>query len=317
MSAKINIAVVGYGSQGRAWALNLRDSGMPVTIGIPAGDASRKTALKDGFKDITSVGRAVESSHIIVFAFPDHLHGRAFKKAIEPYLRPKSALVFLHGYSIHFGTVIPPKITDIILLAPLGPGTAVREKYLAGESIGYFYAVHHNATGRARRVLDYLVRGLKIDRRTMIKTTFADEAIGDLFGEQAVLCGGLSQLIKMGFETLVESGIAPDKAYLEVAYQLDLIVGLIKDHGIEGMFHRISVAARYGSLLNGPRIIGPQAKSGMKKILAEIKSGQFAKKLNSLSPAEVKKLDTELRGLTDPLLEKSARKFSPIKSKKK
>jgi len=316
MPTKTKIAVIGYGSQGRAWAMNLVDSKFDIIVGLPARDSSRKTAARDGIKNITSVSKAVSSADIIIFAFPDHLHGPVFKKSIEPHLNPKSTLVFLHGYSIHFKTVIPPSSCTTILLAPLGPGLAVREKYLAGESIGYFYAIDTKARRYARNALNLLIRGLKINRRTMILTTFADEAIGDLFGEQAVLCGGLSQLIKTGYDTLVESGLSPDKAYLEVAYQLDLIVHLVKNYGIEGMFNRISLTARYGSMINGPRVVGNETKKQMKKILAEIKSGKFASKLNSLKPAQIQKLSSGLKKLTTPSLEKSARKFSPAKNKK-
>lgn len=314
---KNNIAILGYGSQGRAWALNLRDSGRDVVVGIPSGDASRKTARKDGIKNIMTIDQAVRASKTIIFAFPDHLHGRIFKKHIRANLNPRTALVFLHGFSIHFKTVVPPDDCDVILLAPLGPGTAVREKYLKGESIGYFHCIHQNATGRAKTILNGFIKDLRIDRRAMIKTTFADEAVGDLFGEQAVLCGGLSQLIKAGYDTLTESGLSPDKAYLEVAYQIDLIVELIKNYGIEGMFKCISVAARYGSYLAGPKIIDGSVKKRMKKLLAEIEEGGFARKLNSLTPGKIKKLNADLKKLTSASLEKSAAKFSPIKSKKR
>jgi len=311
------IAVLGYGSQGRAWALNLKDSGREVAIGIPSGDPSRKTAKKDGLKNITTIAKAVAGAGIIIFAFPDHLHGKVYKDEIVTGLNPGTALVFLHGLSVHFGQVTPPESCDVLLLAPLGPGTAVREKFLAGESIGYFYCIHQNTSGRADRTLKNLMRDLKIDKTTMIETTFADEAVGDLFGEQAVLCGGLTELIKAGYETLTEAGLSSDKAYLEVAYQLDLIIDLIKRYGIEGMYKRISVAAKYGSSLTGPKIIDTATKKRMKQILGEIKSGQFAGKLNRLTPEEIKKLDFDLNKMTTSSLEKSALKFSPEKQKKR
>ncbi len=225
--------------------MNLRDSGQDVIVGLPLKSRSRKGVRKDKLA-VAIVPDAVAESEVIVFAFPDHLHEREFKANILPNLKPKTALVFLHGMSVHFGQVVPPKSNDIILLAPLGPGNAVRESYLAGNSIGYFHAVHQNGSGKARTVLNRLIRALKINESRLIKTTFREEAIGDLFGEQAVLCGGLSELILAGFETLRKAGLAPDKAYLEVAYQLDLIIDLIKRYGIKGMYERISVAARYG-----------------------------------------------------------------------
>lgn len=311
MNKAISITVIGYGSQGRAWTLNLIDSGIDMIVGIPARDPSRRQAKKDGIKNVATIPAAVKKSSVIVFAFPDHLHGDIFENNIKPDLNKGSALVFLHGFSIHFKTVIPPDDCDIILLAPLGPGIAVREKYLKSEPIGFFHCIHSNATGNAPKILDHLVSAMQIDRKAMIKTTFEDEAVGDLFGEQAVLCGGLSRLIMSGFETLVESGLSPDKAYLEVAYQLDLIIDLIKKYGIEGMHRRISVAAKYGSYLSGPRIVDTGVKKRMKKLLGEIKRGDFARKFNNLTPDKIEELDKNLPKLSSPAFEKSARKFSP------
>jgi ketol-acid reductoisomerase len=307
---KDKIAIIGYGSQGRSWALNLRDSGCDIVVGLPPKDSSRRMAQKDGIKNLTTIAKAASQSEIIIFAFPDHLHGRVFKKSIRPHLRPQAALVFLHGFSVHFKTVVIPRDCDVILLAPLGPGTAVREEYLAGQSVGYFFSIHQNATGRARAALRQLTRGLKIDEKKLIRTTFKEEAIGDLFGEQAVLCGGLSQLIKAGHTTLVKAGLSSDKAYLEVAYQLDLIIELIKKHGIEGMLRKISLAARYGTFLTGPKIIDAQTRKRMRQILSEITTGRFAGQLDSLTPAKIKKLNSSLSLLTTPAFEKSARKFS-------
>jgi len=311
MKQPYHIAILGYGSQGRAWARNLYDSGYDFTIGIPTGDPSRKVALKDGQKKITTVRKAVKTADIIVFAFPDHLHGRIYEKQIAPGLRTGATLVFLHGYSIHFGIVQPPGNCPVILLAPLGPGLAVREKFLNHDSVAFFYGFHFRETPPTRSVLKYLIRGLRIDRKKMIKTTFRDEAVGDLFGEQAVLCGGLTRLIKAGYETLRGAGLSSDKAYLEVAYQLDLIVDLIKNYGIEGMYRRISVAARYGSVLSGPRIIDARVENEMKKILSEIEDGHFARKLNALDTEKTRKIDSSIKKMTSPALEKSARKFKP------
>ena len=168
MPKEKNIAVLGYGSQGRAWALNLKDSGRKVVLGIPSGDPSRKTAKEDGLKNITTIAKAAAGAEIIIFAFPDHLHGKVYKKEILPNLGPGTALVFLHGLSVHFGQVAPPENCDVLLLAPLGPGTSVREKFLAGESIGYFYCIHQNTSGRAKKTLGSLIRDMKIDKTTMI-----------------------------------------------------------------------------------------------------------------------------------------------------
>ncbi|MCX6826194.1 MAG: ketol-acid reductoisomerase [candidate division Zixibacteria bacterium] len=316
MLANRRIAVLGYGSQGRAWALNLKDSGCNILIGLPERSKSRARAKRDGFNVILSIGKAVGGANVIVFAFPDHLQGRVFENDIRPNLNRKSSLIFLHGFSIHFKTIIPPNDCDIILLAPLAPGMAVREKYIKGESVRCFYSIHRNRTGEAKTVFKTLTKGLRINRREMIKTTFADEAIGDIFGEQAVLCGGLSQLIRTGYDTLVQAGLSSDKAYLEVAYQLDLIIDLIKIFGIEGMLKRISVAARYGAALTGPKIIDQEVKMKMKKVLREIKTGQFAARLNSLNSRRMIELNRRLKDLTSPSFEKAARKFSPLKKNK-
>jgi len=310
------MAVLGYGSQGRAWALDLRDAGHEVVIGLKTRSRSRAMARQDGFANIVTVADAVKRASVIIMAVPDHIQGGLFNRDIKPHLRHDSALVFLHGFSIHFNTIVAPSDVDIILLAPLGPGTAVREKYLARESIGYFHAVGQNGTGKAKQRLDDLICALNIDRKALIKTSFADEAIGDLFGEQTVLCGGLTQLIKTGYETLREAGLSSDKAYLEVAYQLDLIVDLIKRYGIAGMYDRISMTARYGSSKTGPKVVNNTVRRNMQKALKEIKSGRFAEKLSSLTPDRCRQLRRDIKKLTTPDFERSARKFSPERKKK-
>ncbi len=311
MKSKHITAIIGYGPQGRAWAMNLRDSGREIIIALPPRAKERRIARKDGFAKIITVAAAAKIADRIIFAFPDHLHHKVYENEIIPYLMPRAALIFLHGLSVHFGQVKPPKNSDIILLAPLGPGNAVRESYRSGESIGYFYALHQNGSGQASRVLNDLIRDLKIPRRALIKTTFAEEAVGDLFGEQAVLCGGLSQLIKAGFETLTESGLAPEKAYLEVAYQLDLIIDLVKNHGLAGMLERISVAARYGTLISGPEIIDVRVKKKMQQVLKRIKSGKFARDLSQLDEKRLTTVNKCLPALSHPLFEKAAKKFAP------
>lgn len=308
--AKKQIAVIGYGSQGRAVALNLRDSGYPVKVGLKARSKSRRAAAEDRMV-IRSVSEAVAAAELVIMAFPDQFHGRVFAREIGPSLQPGATLVFLHGMSVHFGFVQSPKQCDVVLLAPHAPGLAVREKYVAGErSISAFVAIHQNYSRRARKTLAELAGALGFDKKRLIATTFADEAIGDLFGEQAVLCGGLAMLIKSGFETLVEYGLKPDHAYLEVAYQLDLIMALVKRYGVEGMLKRISVAARYGSLSAGPRVIDASVKKRMRAVLAEIVSGKFPRKLNALDDAAIRKLNRSLGTLSDPKLEKAARKFA-------
>ena len=306
---KKRVAIIGYGSQGRAWALNLRDSGLAVTVGLRVRSKSRKLAAQDGFRELATIPSAVQAAGIIVMAFPDHLHGSVFRKEIAPFLSHGSTLVFLHGTSVHFGYVKPPQDSDIIMIAPHAPGSAVREKYLGDRSISAFYAVVQNASGHATHTAFALASALRIDRRRLMRTTFADESVGDLFGEQAVLCGGLSQLIRTGYDLLVEEGIHPEHAYLEVAYQLDLIIALIKQHGIQGMLQRISVAARYGSVMAGPKIINASVKASMRRTLDDITSGRFARRLNRLDKNSMAKLSRDVMKMSGPSFEKAARKL--------
>ncbi|MBD3256866.1 ketol-acid reductoisomerase, partial [candidate division GN15 bacterium] len=247
---------------------------------------------------------------VVCMAFPDHEHGRVFRKDIAPNLQPGTTLWFLHGLSVHFGLVTPPADVDVIMIAPHGPGVAVRDAYLGDRGVSAFYAIHANKSRQARSTVTQLATGIGIKPGKLVKTTFADEAVGDIFGEQAVLCGGLAMLIKTGFDTLVKNGLKPDHAYLEVAYQLDLIIGLIKQHGIAGMFDRISVTARYGSLRAGPKVVTASTKKAMQQVYKEVSSGRFVEQLSKLSDADLKKLRQRLAKLTDPRLERAAKKFA-------
>lgn len=309
---KKQVTVIGYGSQGRAIALNLRDSGYQVVIGLRPRSKSRARAKRDKFSLIQTIPEAVNRTSVVIMAIPDHEHSRVFEQDIRGALSHGSTLVFLHGLSIHFGLVKAPKSCDVILIAPHAPGVALREKYLSDRSVSSFIAVAQNPSGSGWKSARTLASAIGIAPKRQIRTTFEHEAIGDIFGEQAVLCGGMAMLIKHGFDTLVESGIPPDNAWLEVAYQLDLIVGLIKKHGISGMFERISVTARYGSQMAGPRIIDQSVKRRMNRELAGIKSGRFAQSLCKLSAREIAALNKSLSRLTSPVLEKTARKFSKI-----
>ncbi len=303
------IAVLGYGSQGRSLALNLRDSGYDVIIGLPAKSKSRRNARKDGFSNVLPTSEAAAIKQIVI-ALPDHLQGRLYKKEIEPNISDNATLIFLHGFSVHFKYIVPRSDSDIIMIAPHAPGTAVREKYLGDKSISAFYAVFQDHSHQAEKKLFTLSRAFGFQKKNMIKTTFEHEALGDLFGEQAVLCGGLSELILNGFNTLIENGLPPENAYLEVAYQLDLIIQLIKQHGIEGMYNRISVAARYGSIESGKKIIDSSVKKRMELLFDEIKKGEFAAKLNSLTEKDLQKLEKRIQKSSHPKFEEAAKKFS-------
>ncbi|HPI32974.1 MAG TPA: ketol-acid reductoisomerase, partial [candidate division Zixibacteria bacterium] len=304
------VAVIGYGSQGHAVAQNLRDSGFDVIVGLRPDSPRRADARRDGMPRIDGIGAAVGQAGGVVFAFPDHRHGVVYRREIRDRLRPGAALVFLHGLSVHFGLVEPPEDADVILIAPHGPGVAVRANYLAGDrSMSAFVSVHRDSSGQAGPTMFGLAAGMGFDLTRLVPTTFEAEAVGDMFGEQAVLCGGLAALITGGFEVLVKNGIPPDAAYLEVAYQLDLIVALIKKHGIRGMFERISLTARYGSLETGPFLIDEVVKARMQQVYDRIASGEFVSRLTRLSEAQIDELGADLARLTDEKLEQAARKF--------
>ena len=303
------IGVLGFGSQGRAIAQNFRDSKYDVIIGLPLKSKSRTRAKKDKF-EVFSTSEVVSKADILIFALPDHLHGRIFKKEIEPNLKKGQTLLFLHGFSVHFGYVVPPEFVDVIMIAPHAPGIAVREKFLKHESISAFTSVYFDFTGKAKSKSVRFAKAIGIAKPKLVETTFKDEAIGDLFGEQTVLCGGMSELILTGYNTLVKNGIPEENAYLEVAYQLDLIIDLIKKYGIEGMYERISVAARYGSLQNGKKIIDASVRKKMESVYKEIVSGRFPDKLNKLTKDDLDQLGKKVKKSSVPSFEKYARKYS-------
>jgi ketol-acid reductoisomerase len=304
-----SVAVIGYGPQGKAISQNLRDSGYEVVVGLRPNSRSRRSVCGDGLS-ILPLPDAVGSADIVCFAFPDHLHGRVFKTSIGPFLHRNTTLWFLHATSVHFGFLNPPKSCDVVLVAPHAPGNAVREAYLSDRSLSAFYGVYQNRSRHASKTAMDLAKAIGVRKKNLVRTSFAQESVGDLFGEQAVLCGGLAMLIKSGFETLLAHGWKAENAYLEVAYQLDLIVALIKKHGVAGMFARISPAAQYGSLLAGPKIIDRSTRTRMEKLFGEIQSGAFARKLGRLDDRAVSKLGKALKKLSHPKLERAARKFS-------
>ncbi len=268
------ISILGYGSQGRAQALNLKDSGLEVRVGLPSKSKDRRTALRDGFK-VDTPEKAVQTGEIISVLAPDHKHGEVYEDSIRKNLSPGKTLVFAHAYSVHFKLIKPSAYADVILVAPHGPGVLVRKLFLERKGVTSFIAVKQDYSGKALDKALAYAKGIGSTKAGAILTTFKDEAIGDLFGEQAVLCGGLSELLKSGFETLIESGLSSENAYLECVYQLDLIVELIKNYGIAGMFDRISQTAEFGSYVSGKNVVN---KNHMKKVLSEIKSGNFARK---------------------------------------
>jgi len=286
------IAVLGYGSQGRAHALNLRDSGYDVVIGVRRGDSWKK-AKKDKFK-VMEPARAVQDAALVSLLAPD-LAQPAIYAEIEPQLAEGSALLFAHGFNVHFGQIRPRKDLDVVLIAPKGPGDLVRRQYEQGRGVPCLIAVYQDATGKAKeRALAY-ADGIGGTRAGVIETTFAEETETDLFGEQAVLCGGATELVLKGFETLVEAGYQPEVAYYECLHELKLIVDLLHEGGIAKMHRFISETAKYGDLTRGPRVVNAQTKKEMKKILKEVQDGTFARQWIRENKAGRRRYDALMR----------------------
>ncbi|NPA39408.1 MAG: ketol-acid reductoisomerase [Thermodesulfobacteria bacterium] len=270
------IAVLGYGSQGHAHALNLRDSGLNVIVGVRKGGRSYEKAKKDGFEPLP-VKEACEKADLIMILLPDQTQPEVYKNEIAPALKPGKMLLFAHGFNIHFNQIVPPPDVDVAMVAPKGPGHLVRRQFIEGKGVPCLIAVQQDATGEAfKKALAY-AKGIGGTRAGVIETTFKEETETDLFGEQVVLCGGVSALIKAAFETLVEAGYQPEVAYFECLHELKLIVDLIYEGGLAFMRYSISDTAEYGDLTRGPRIINDSVRAEMKKILKEIQSGEFAR----------------------------------------
>ncbi len=270
------VAIIGYGSQGHAHALNLKDSGINVVVGLYPGSKSRQKAEDAGLKVLT-VGEAANAADWIMILLPDEVQKTVYQEEIEPNLRDGKVLSFAHGFNIHFGQIVPPKTVDVIMVAPKGPGHLVRRTYEQGEGVPCLFAVYQDGSGQARdRAMSY-AKGIGGTRAGILETTFREETETDLFGEQVVLCGGLSALIKSGFETLVNAGYQPELAYFECLHEVKLIVDLIVEGGLAKMRDSISNTAEYGDLTRGPRIVTDETRAEMKQILKEIQSGQFAR----------------------------------------
>ncbi|MDR1943426.1 MAG: ketol-acid reductoisomerase [Synergistaceae bacterium] len=270
------VAVLGYGSQGHAHAQNLKDSGVSVIVGLHEGSKSRKTAEADGFK-VCSVEGAAKEADIIMFLMPDHLQAGIYNNLVAPNMKKDAVLAFAHGFAIHFGQVVPSKENDVFMIAPKGPGHIVRRMYADGKGVPVLVAVYQNASGKAMDVALAYGSAIGGGRAGMIETTFGEETESDLFGEQAVLCGGVTELIKAGFETLVEAGYQPEIAYFECLHEMKLIVDMIFEGGLSWMRYSVSDTAKYGDSVAGRRVIDDNARWTMKQLLSEIQDGTFAK----------------------------------------
>lgn len=270
------VAIIGYGSQGHAHAQNLRDSGINVIVGQRSGSANYDLAVKHGFEPV-SAAEAAEKADLIMMLVPDHVQGDIYRDAIEPGLKAGNMLLFSHGFNIHFGQIVPPADVDVAMVAPKGPGHLVRREYEVGAGVPCLVAIHQDAGGNAMETALAYANGIGGARGGVIETTFREETETDLFGEQCVLCGGAAELIKAGFETLVNAGYQPEIAYFECCHELKLIVDLIYEGGLANMRYSISDTAEYGDLTRGKRIITDETRKEMRKILDEIQSGEFAK----------------------------------------
>jgi ketol-acid reductoisomerase len=269
------VAVLGYGSQGHAHALNLRDSGVDVVVGLREGSSSAAKAESEGL-EVLPLGEAVESADVIMVALPDTDQKRVYDEHIAPNLVAGNSLAFAHGFNIHFGQIQPPDDVDVWMIAPKGPGHHVRRTYVEGGGVPALVAIHHDATGDAMRLALAYAKGLGATRGGVLETTFAEETETDLFGEQVVLCGGLTELIRAGYDTLVDAGYQPESAYFETLHEVKLIVDFIYEQGISGMRYTVSDTAEYGDMSRGRRIINDETRAEMKRILAEIRDGSFA-----------------------------------------
>ncbi len=270
------VAIIGYGSQGHAHALNLKDSGVNVVVGLRPDSASVEKAREQELT-VMSPADAAKAGDLVMILAPDELQGDIYREDIAPGLVPGNALVFAHGFSVHFGQIVPPAGVDCFLVAPKGPGHLVRRQYTEGKGVPGLIAVAQDATGDARDLALAYAKGIGCARAGVIETSFAEETETDLFGEQVVLCGGVTELVRAGFETLVDAGYNPEMAYFECLHELKLIVDLMYEKGISGMRYSISNTAEYGDITRGPRIVTDETRAEMKKILKEIQTGEFAK----------------------------------------
>ena len=270
------VTIVGYGSQGHAHAQNLSDSGVKVTVGLRKGGASWSKVEKAGLK-VAEVGDAVKNADVVMMLLPDEQIAAVYRDAVEPNIREGASLAFAHGFNVHFGQVVPRADLDVWMVAPKAPGHTVRDTYSRGGGVPHLIAVHADKSGKARDLALSYAAANGGGKAGVIETNFREETETDLFGEQAVLCGGTVELIKAGYETLVEAGYAPEMAYFECLHELKLIVDLIYEGGIANMNYSISNNAEYGEYVSGPKIITPETKVAMKKMLADIQSGEYAK----------------------------------------
>ncbi len=307
------VAVLGYGSQGHAHALNLKESGYNVVVGLYQGSKSWEKAQMDGLR-VATVADAAKEADIIMFLTPDQVQKKLYDTQVSQHLKRGKTLVFAHGFNIHFGQIKPPENVDVWMVAPKGPGHLVRRVYVGGGGVPCLLAVYQDASGKAHETALAYADGIGGTRAGVIETTFAEETETDLFGEQAVLCGGVSELVKAGFETLVDAGYQPEIAYFECLHELKLIVDLFYEGGIEKMYYSVSETAEYGGLTRGEKIITDDTRKAMKQMLADIQDGRFAHEWILENQAEQPVLNAKRRQLAVHKIEQVGKKLRDMMS---
>ena len=304
------VAVIGYGSQGRTHALNLRDSGVgDIVVGLKAGSATRARALADGFPVVTA-GEAAASAQVVAVMVSDEAHRDLWRDELAPAMKPGAALIFAHGLSVRFGLVEPRPDLDVILASPKGIGPRIRDLYVEGQGVFALFGVHQDATGGAHALGLSYAAALGCGRKGILETTFAAECESDLFGEQVVLCGGLAELVDAAFMKLVNAGYPPEVAWFECFYEVKLVTDLMFERGVAGAFTRISNTAEYGAYLTGPRVIGPASHAAMDEVLAEVRSGAFVRRLMADYDAGSPDLLARRQSLSERLIEKVGHKLA-------
>ncbi len=309
------VAVIGFGSQGKAQSMCLKDSGLDVVVGLRKGGKSWDDAKKNGMK-VDEVAKAVKGADVVMVLIPDEIQGNVFEKEIKPNLKEGAALDFAHGFGITFGTIKPPKNVDVIMMAPKAPGPREREVFLEGFGVPALIAVHQDFTGNAKKVALALAKGIGATKAGVLETDFREEATSDLFGEQAVLCGGVTALIKAGFDTLVEDGYQPEIAYFECLHELKLIVDLIQAGGMMKMWTSVSNTAEFGGLSTRDRVITEDTRKAMKQMLKEIQSGKFADTWLKDAQSGMKKLDAMEKAEAESRIEVVGKEIRALFEKK-
>ena len=312
------IAIIGYGSQAHAHAQNLRDSGFNVVVGLREGSASRAKAEQAGLR-VASIEDATKEADVIMLLIPDEQQPKVYEQSIAPHLSAGKALAFGHGFNVHFGRITPPADVDVFLVAPKGPGHMLRRVYTDGAGMPGIFAVQQDATGKARDIALAYANGIGCTRAGVLETTFKEETETDLFGEQSVLCGGVTHLIQAGFETLVEAGYQPEIAYFETLHEVKLIVDLIYEKGFEGMRHSISNTAEFGDYVTGPRVVTAETKAEMGRVLSDIQTGKFAERFIADAEAGFPFMEEQRGKMRDHTLEvvgKELRDKMPFINKK-